>query len=175
MSYLKNYFKNSKSPFYSLVFIAPLLIGYELLLFSMNQSDIQGVRNGADVLIRRIFHHFDIYGFYLVGFVLFMSIFLIYYYRTRHNKSVHLTYNYFFLMLAESVIYASILLLVLQKSSEILAAPILVNTNFQLLIMALGAGIYEELVFRVIMISAGLFFFNKLLKWNITASKIAAV
>ncbi|MCF7886115.1 MAG: CPBP family intramembrane metalloprotease [Candidatus Marinimicrobia bacterium] len=175
MKLLKNYFKNSRSPLYSLILIAPLLVVYEFLLFRLNKSDIEGIRNGADVLVRRIFHYFNIYGFYLVGFIIFVSIFLAYYYRIKKEKSIKIHFNFFPLMIAESCIYALGLLLLLQKSGSILVKPIILNTKYQLFIMALGAGIYEELVFRVIMISAGIFFFNKLLRWNITTSKILSI
>jgi len=175
MSNIKQYIKDSKSPLYSLIFIAPVLVGYEILLFTLNQSDIQGLRNGADVLIRRIFHHFNIYGFYLVGFLVFLSFFLAFQYHLKKGKSVKIKFNYFFLMILESFLYAILLLLILNKSSNILSSPAVLNTKFQLLIMAFGAGIYEEFVFRVIMIGAGLFFFNKLLRWELTTSKILAI
>ena len=175
MSYIKRYIKDSKSPLYSLIFIAPVLIGYEILLFTLNQSDIEGIRNGADVLIRRIFHHFNIYGFYFVGFLVLLSLFLAFQYRLKKGKSVKLKFNYFLLMLLESFFYAFLLIVILNKSNNILSAPAILNTKLHLLIMALGAGIYEEFVFRVIMIGAGLFFFNKLLRWNQTTSKILAI
>ena len=175
MKYLNNYFRNSKSPLYILIFITPLLLCYEFLIFKLNRSDINGIRNGADVLIRRIFHHLGIYGFYLVGFIVFISVFLAYYFRTKRVDKVKIDFNYFLLMLFESCIYALVLIIILQKSSQYLSISSLFNSDFHLFIMALGAGIYEEFVFRVIMISAGIFFFHKLLKWNLNTSKILSI
>jgi len=69
MNLIRSYWQQSKSPFYSLIFTIPLLITYEVMIFSFNHSDIIGLRNGADVLFRQFFAVFNIYGFYLVGFL----------------------------------------------------------------------------------------------------------
>ena len=175
MDYFKKYFQESRTPLYSLLITTPLLIIYESLLYRLNRSDITGIRNAADVLIRRIFHHFDIYGFYIVGVIIFVSMFLAFYFRFQRNKSVHLNLNFFVLMVVESLVYAFVLVMVMNRSSYLLSSPSQFNTHSQLVVMAIGAGIYEEFVFRFIMISAGLFFFNKLLKWEKNPSKIASI
>jgi len=89
---LATYFNRSRSPFYSLIAALPLLLSYEILLFSINHSDIQGLRNGADIIFKQIFALFNIYGFYSFGFVILLTFSLIYYF-SKDAKVTHFEPN----------------------------------------------------------------------------------
>jgi len=72
-----SYFKQSKSPFYSFIFILPLFIIYELGISAISSEDLPIIRNGADVLLRKILATIGISGIYgmalkhnLVSFVI---------------------------------------------------------------------------------------------------------
>lgn len=164
MKILLTYFKRSRSPFYSLIAALPLLLTYEILIFSINHSDIQGLRNGADIIFKQIFTLFNIYGFYGIGFVILLAFSLIYYF-SGDAKTIRLEPKFLLLMLLESICYAFLLYWIMQNLGRYLlnSAPPTANLKFQI-VLALGAGVYEEFIFRVILITGFLFFFKDLLR-----------
>lgn len=175
MNYLKDYWQESKSPLYSLIFTLPLIILYEALLFTMNHSDIAGMRNGADALIRQFFAMFGIYGFYLVGFVILLVLFLIYLFQRKERKLSNLNKQFFLLMLMESMFYATLLNLVLNK---LLIIPLMnienLNTR-EIIAMSIGAGVYEELVFRIIFLQAIVIVSQHLLRFSKVTAMILGI
>ncbi len=172
---LQNYWKYSRSPLYSLLFVIPLLFVYELMIFSLNHSDIIGIRNGADVLFRQFFSIFDIYGFYLVGFLVLLSLFIAYYFYSRKEQQGKFQFLYFIIMMFESIFYAMLLFLVLNKIAGFLLVTGNGSDQRQIIALALGAGVYEEFVFRVIMISAIVFLMKDLIGFSKNISRIVAI
>ncbi len=175
MHYLKEYWQDSKSPLYSLIFTLPLIIVYEGLLFTMNHSDIAGMRNGADALIRQFFAMFGIYGFYLVGFVILLVLFLIYLFQHKNRKLSNLNKQFFLLMLLESMFYATLLNLVLNKFLIIPLMNIESLNNREIIAMSIGAGVYEELVFRIIFLQAIVIISRYLLRLNKVTSVVMGI
>ncbi|MFL5490330.1 MAG: hypothetical protein ACJ8AV_02870, partial [Gemmatimonadales bacterium] len=51
----RRYWREVRAPRYSLTFAFPLLLIYETLAFLLSRWDEVGVRNGADVLLKRMF------------------------------------------------------------------------------------------------------------------------
>ena len=49
------YFADSRSPRYAILFAAPLWLGYETLAWLLSSPGTEGVRNGADVLLKAPF------------------------------------------------------------------------------------------------------------------------
>jgi hypothetical protein len=52
---LPRYWRETRTPRYSLGFAFPLLLIYEVLAFSLSHGEVAGVRNGADVLLKSLF------------------------------------------------------------------------------------------------------------------------
>ena len=50
-----NYWQLSRSPRYTILFAAPLILAYEGLAWLLEGSATSGVRNGADVLLKSLF------------------------------------------------------------------------------------------------------------------------
>ncbi len=175
MNYFKDYWQESRSPLYSLIFTLPLIILYEALLFTMNHSDIAGMRNGADALIRQFFAMFGIYGFYLVGFVILLVLFLIYLFQHKNRKLSNLNKQFFLLMLMESMLYATLLNLVLNKVLVIPLMTINDLNNREIIAMSIGAGVYEELVFRIIFLQAIVIISRYLLRLNKVTSMVMGI
>ncbi|MCD6204146.1 MAG: CPBP family intramembrane metalloprotease [Candidatus Marinimicrobia bacterium] len=176
MELLKTYWHQSRSPFYSLLFTLPLLIAYELMIFSFNHSDIVGLRNGADILFRQFFGLFNVYGFYFVGFVVLSALLISYYFHNRRKDEEIFHFQFFILMLLESVIFAFLMFVFVQKIGSVL----LMNGNTpdrkEMIVLALGAGVYEEFIFRVILISGFTFFLRDILRLHsVTAAVIAVI
>ena len=174
MEYFKQYWKQSKSPLYSLVFILPLVIIYETLIFTMNHSDIVGIRNGADVLVRQFFAMFGVYGFYLVGFVIMLVLFLIYYFQ-ENKKQQPFQRQFFLVMFMESLFYAYLLRIIMDKLLFIQLMDVDLLNGREVVAMCIGAGVYEELVFRIIFLQAIIILNKFVFRFSKTISIIVAV
>jgi len=156
-----SYWKVSRAPRYSLTFVLPLLLLYESLAFLLTHDAIEGVRNGADVLLKSLFLLLGgRYGLTAFGVVLLGTGGLLVW-RDR-KRSGPLDGRIFLGMAAESVVYAGIFGLVASTiTGLLLRGPTLLAAGpvgrFDLptqLMISLGAGIYEELLFRVLIVSA---------------------
>jgi hypothetical protein len=178
-----SYWAKTRAPRHSLTFGLPLLLGYEALAFLLSGDAIAGVRNGADVLLKSVFTALGgRYGLTIFGLVL-LGAGTIAVLRDR-AKSGPIEGRLFGGMLVESVIYAALLGgvastltgLVLGRLGFSLAAGGLDQFGFPTQIMiSLGAGIYEELVFRVLLVSGIAWSAKGLLGWSAGASAAAAI
>ena len=165
-SALRAYWKKSRAPRYSLIFAIPLLLLYEALAAALaNAPGVQAVRNAADVLLKTPFVMFSGSRGSLIFFatVIAVSIFLIGrdLAKTRDRPQPKI----FLLMLGESAVLALLLGLVVgtltrellgglsAMSMQSAAPPSLGNMSTGTkLMLSLGAGLYEELLFRVILV-----------------------
>ena len=147
-----SYFLQTRSSFYSFLFTIPLFFIYEVGIFFLSKDDILVIRNGADFLMRSILESFGIFGLYGLGaiFLIGFIITYIYFFNDKSNKSIRA--DYLFIMIFESVCWALILYFLLSKFMLVLMNPI-GKTITQQVTLAVGAGIYEEFLFRVMLIS----------------------
>ncbi len=165
---LRQYVAASRAPRYSVLFAAPLLLLYEGFAFALTGSETAGVRNGADVLLKTAFlalggpHGVALFNVTLVvlGGVLV--------WRDHRGHPGRLDLRIFGGMLLEALVYAALLGGVVARLTTLLLHPHLATAAAvqtapaagiarlslaQQLVISLGAGIYEELVFRVLLIS----------------------
>ena len=146
---LKDYFSQSKSPFYSFIITLPLFIIYELGIFFFFNSEISYVKNGADVLIEKFISSIGLDAYY-IGTSIFFLVFLYVAYKQRSTYNTYkINGKYFSFIFLESIFYA--LFLVFIMKNIYLMQGLTSNTIFNF-ILSIGAGIYEELIFRVLMI-----------------------
>jgi hypothetical protein len=182
------YWRRAREPRYSLTFALPLLLLYEVLAFSLSGHEFAGARNGADVLLKSVFLALGgrdgliVFGALLLG----AGAWLVWkdYRRARSVEP-----GTFALMLVESVLYAlafglvtgtltGLLLpgLTLVGDGQSLAIGSLAEWSLPTqLMISLGAGIYEELLFRVILVSGLAWLAQRVLGWNTTTSAAFAV
>src|SRR5262245_52837817 len=166
------YFVASKAPRYSLLFALPLLLAYEGLGAFLSSVPGAGrgadIRNGADVLLKGAFVQFvgphgpTIFMAAVIGLSLWLVT------RDVKKSGQGIKPSIFVGMLAESSALAllfglvvSTLTVKLLGSLHMLAIPplSLPQPISQLgwstkLMLSLGAGLYEELLFRVLLVSA---------------------
>jgi len=154
-----SYWSVTRAPRYTLTFALPLLLAYEALAQLLSGDG--GVRNGADLLLKRLFlvlggrHGLTVFAAVLFGTGLYLVI-------RDWKRSGAPRGGYFLGMAGESCIYAlcfggvtSVLTSVLLHGSRglMLGQGTALSLPTQLMV-SLGAGIYEELLFRVILVSA---------------------
>ena len=156
-----SYWAKTRAPRHSLTFALPLLLLYEALAFLLSGDAMAGVRNGADVLLKSAFtalggrSGLTVFGVVLMGVGAGLVI------RDRRRNGP-IEGRLFGGMLAESLVYAFVLggvastvtSLLLGRLGFGLAVGGLAQFGFPTQIMiSLGAGLYEELVFRVLLVS----------------------
>jgi CAAX prenyl protease-like protein len=185
---ISNYWRIARAPRYSLTFALPLLVAYEVLAFTLSHDEVTGVRNGADVLLKSVFlamggrNGLIVFGALLVG----GGAWLVW---QDYRKWGTLDPRVFGLMAAESVAYAFAFGIVTSTLTGLLlpdlatlgrAASLSVGSagNWSLptqLMISLGAGLYEELLFRVILVSGLAWLARKAFGWRTTAAGLFAV
>ena len=182
-----SYWRAARAPRHSLLFALPLLLLYELLAFVLSRSQLSEVRNGADVLLKSVFVALGgRYG--LTAFsVLLLSVGAVLVWRDRRAHG-EIRARIFPLMLVEAVVYAVLLggvasalttlllhgrLLLVQGTRGSPVAGLGLSTQ---LMVSLGAGIYEELLFRVLLVSGLAALARVLFGWRpLAAGGFAAV
>ncbi|MGQ0703508.1 MAG: CPBP family intramembrane glutamic endopeptidase [Gemmatimonadales bacterium] len=161
-----SYWRDSRAPRHSLLFVLPLLVLYEFLAFALTRAELTQVRSGADVLLKSVFLLVGgRYGLSLfAGALAALGIALVWRDRRAHGP---IRPRLFGGMLLESVLYASLLggvastltsLLLHGRLTLALPQPGSATGFGELelptqLMISLGAGLYEELLFRVLLVS----------------------
>lgn len=169
---LQDYWERSRSHTYSLILALPLLLGYELSITLVNRlrTDELQVRNLAEMWLLRLGAQVGLSGQSTFFGLLIASAVLIILREWRHDPTLgwrRLEPRIFGLMLLESAAWAWLFgLLVGRATGAILnpfaglptgllplAAPAAAIGRFEGLALSLGAGLFEELVFRVLLVS----------------------
>ncbi len=160
-SWVSRYWVESRRPLTALAFVTPLLVLYEAGVCFLGP---QAVRNGADAWLRQLLAQLGFGQYYLLP-VLAVSILLGWHYTTR--QPWRLSRGVLASMVLESLLLAVCLRLILQLQGVLLQsiagpcpatvppATMAVGIPYKVrgLIGFLGAGVYEELLFRLIFLS----------------------
>ena len=169
-----SYFLKSRTSFYSFLFTLPLFFLYEANIVFLSWDDILVVRNGADFLMRNILESFDIYGLYGLGLVFFLGLLVTYIFFIKEDHQQEVKFNFLFIMLAESMLWSFVLYFSLFKFLVLLMNPT-GKTILQQVTLAIGAGIYEEFLFRVLLIAGLSGILGFVFMWDKTFKNIIAV
>jgi hypothetical protein len=177
-----SYFQLSRSARYSILFAVPLLLLYEGLAFLLGGGATSGVRNGADVILKSLFLSLGGHNGLLLFNVVLLAVGGTLVWRDRHTGGP-LRPALFAMMFGESVglaiafgAVAGLLTALLLRGPAALAVGGLSQFGIGTqLMLSLGAGIYEELLFRVVLVSALLFLARRVLGWLPGASNVVAV
>ena len=145
----KDYLEKSKSPWYSFIFAFPALIIYELVLFWMRNVEFTYIQNGADVLIEQIIYNSSFEVLHVSSTIFFIALIFVLVYQKKKFKSLQVNMKYLNLMIIESLTYASVLFFIM---GNIYLMDVSSNDLLCNIILSFGAGIYEELIFRVLLI-----------------------
>ena len=170
-----NYWRFSRSAYYSVVSALPLLVVYEILVI-MTQSRYWGIRNAADMWIRTFLMAFDLRAQHLTFVMIGIAFALIPVAKTR-SYGVKLKANFFLLMLVEAFTYSLVLGGVLQSILRLsgLAAGGPGNGALQNFALSLGAGLFEEIIFRVLLLNLLFFLLNYIFKNKVTTAVISVL
>jgi len=181
---IRTYLQASRAPRYSLLFALPLLIFYQVLAaLAPPAPGGMVVRNGADVILESVFVWLvgawgpRLFMLCLIGVGAWLIARDL---RANRNLSAAVLGG----MLLESVCLSLVFGVVVGGlTAALLGAPpppLMLDFTAQrlsrwtMLMLSLGAGIYEELLFRVVLVGLIAWGANKLLGWRPLIAGIAA-
>lgn len=167
---IKQYFSNTHTLLYSFLLSIPLFLIYEGLILISQPNAEHIVRISVDVWMKSLFTYFGVNAIsFSLLIMMLLGFFILYKERERLKE---LRFSYFPIMLLECSVYAIVVAFI---SNTLVSAllniaatdPVQSLSYLQKLALSLGAGLYEELFFRVILVSLLLLLFNKLFgkKW----------
>jgi len=148
------YWHDSARPLAGLIFVAPMLLFYEIGVLLL---DHQAIRNAADVWLRQILDMFG-FGQYFLLPILTCGLLLAWHHMTRQPWRVN--WSVFYGMLLESLVFGFLLVLIAGWQPFSAAISPCASSSekagdfWGLAVGYVGAGIYEELLFRLILLSA---------------------
>jgi len=150
---MSNYWRFSRSAYYSVVAAMPLLVAYEILII-LTHSRYWALRNAADIWIRTFLMAFDLQAQHLT-FVMIGILFILIPFSKTYSTGVRLKPSYFALMLSEAFVYSLVLGSVLQNILRVsgLSSGGPGNGALQNFALSLGAGLFEEIIFRVLLLN----------------------
>lgn len=173
-----SYWHVSRSTWYSFWFVLPPLVLYEVLFYSQTIQGIQ-VINGADAILRLLlqplFNAFGMHGPGALGLIVLIVGMVLLWTRDPATRAVGLQGKYFLWMAVESLIYALLLGSVVVTLMRFFAIPVLQWTApaiqmgggiplgaTQAFMLSLGAGVFEELLFRMLLMGGIVWFLVKI-------------
>jgi membrane protease YdiL (CAAX protease family) len=155
-----DYWSQTRRPLVCLAFLLPLLAVYEVGVLSLGRGGTQTLRNGADVWMRSGLHLFGLNQPWVLPAVIVAGL-LAWHVAGRHPAKV--PFDTFPGMLAESVLFA-FALVAAGQTGEILfraeatrtlaASGSLAASRPAAALTFIGAGIYEEVLFRLCLLPA---------------------
>ena len=172
---MSNYWRYSRSAYYSAVAALPLLVIYEILIV-LSQSRYWGIRNAADVWIRTFLMAFDLQAQHITFVLIGISLALIPIAKSR-ARGIKLKANYFALMFAECLAFSLVLGVLLQSILRLggLSSGGPGSGLMQNLALSVGAGLFEEIIFRVILLNLLFLLLSPLLKKKVVAAVVSVL
>jgi hypothetical protein len=156
------YFQLSRSPHYSLAFAIPLLLVYESFALVLNHSDLYGIRNSADVFLKLFLAYMGIHGFFGFGAAMVVALILFRFVGGMPRLGT-IRVPVLVGMLGESLAYSLLFGAIVSAVTRLLLAQSMPLSRSAQILVSLGAGIYEEFIFRVLLLAGLVFFLHRVL------------
>jgi len=163
---LKQYLVSSRSIHYSLILTLPALVVYELGITILFRDTWFELRNSGEILLRSFFAELGLQNPYLILGLLTLIFLLVMIrgYRIEQQPGIHA--DYYLYMLMESMLWGSLIYVVMQLFTRLPLQILTLEDKLANLNLAIGAGIFEELIFRMLIIGALLIIFQRGLQFN---------
>jgi membrane protease YdiL (CAAX protease family) len=166
---LRGYLKETRRPIYSAALVLPFLCIYHVGTLVLHTTYI----NGADALIIRLLSSFSVHTMFGSALVLLVC-FAVWQLRTRASWKIRS--EMLLLYFLESICFALILLFLFGWLNKHLALAISQKgRGLGDLVLYCGAGIYEELVFRGLLLGSLVFAFRRMFAQKNVGIAAAAV
>jgi membrane protease YdiL (CAAX protease family) len=168
------YYRATRSATYGFLSALPLFALYETMIVLVNLDAVQQVRVGAGVLLKDLLAMTGASG----GLILALLVGAggVAAYLLDRHRSIPLRSRYFVGLVGESAVYAVGVAVVVSSLVGALfaAVPPPEGTLWTQLALSIGAGLYEELVFRVLLVGGLALLFRTLMDPPTRAYLLAA-
>ncbi len=149
---VRAYHAATRTATYGFLMALPLLAAYEILIRVVNRDAVQPVRISAEVWMKWVMPRLGDGGALIAALVVVgigTAVFI-----AERKKQIPLRPGYALWIVAESAFYAVLLALVVSDLTQRLMAA---AQNYEPdlmagLVLSIGAGLYEELLFRVLLV-----------------------
>lgn len=167
---VKQYFEGTNNLLYSFLVSLPLFFLYEILILISQPAGDAIVRISVDVWVKSLFSSLGVSAIsFSLLIIAIVGLFILYKEKERLKT---LKFAYFPMLLLEATVYAIVVAFISQSLVSFVlnmaaSDPISTLTTTQKLALSLGAGLYEELFFRVILVTVFILIFTKVFgkKW----------
>ncbi len=156
-----DYWNATRRPISCLVFLAPLLAAYEAGVYLVGGSDADAVRNGADAWMRGGLEYLGLNRPWLLPAMIVAGLLI---WQIARSEPWRLSWTTLGGMLAESLLFALALVVIGTVESQLFrqaaagagraAAAVPTARVAGLAVVFVGAGIYEEVLFRLFLLPA---------------------
>ena len=172
-----SYHAASRSATYGFLAALPLLVLYELLIVFANHSAVAQVRVSSEMWLKQLLlvtgeHALTAFGIAIV--VAGIAVFL-----WDRKKKIPFRPRYFLWMLLESAVYAVVIAFLVsnlvQAILPMLAQSAPTDGLAMKLALSVGAGLYEELLFRVLLVGVLFWVLRKIIGGRVLPYIVAAV
>jgi len=170
---MRAYWQDSQKPRYSLLVALPLFIIYQVLEALEPATRGGELRNGADAILGSLFYRLAGPRGPLLFMVCLVAVGLWFVLRDYRKSGRELRLPVFLLMLGEATglalafgIVVSMIASQLVRPTAMLQQPITQMPVSTKLMLSLGAGLYEELLFRVLLVGSVAWAGRRLLGWR---------
>jgi len=156
------YFSYTRNSIISLLFIFPFFLMYEILAFFLFDNSNYVIRNSADIIFRDIFQIITNNTIITYNSLLLILI-LCFIFYSYNDKKIEFNLNYIFLMFIEGIIFGLSLVVILNGYNVFNYSSqnyFLIDYSF-MFYSCLGAGIWEEILFRYLLLTILIAFLNK--------------
>ena len=178
------YFGLTRTATYGFLAALPLFLLYEILILVVNEGDVAQVRVGADVWIKQALAAIGGTGMFSIGIVVLAIGLLVF--LAERKKKLPVYPEYFVGIVAESFLYAVVVAIIVSNVVGFIFSAALTETTglagaaadmgtAKKLVLSIGAGLYEELVFRVVLVGGLFWTFRHVFGGETSAYLFAAV
>ena len=143
-----------------------MLFLYEVMCWIQFFDKSAKIRNGADVLIRHLIMGIGNNSELIYGLILLIIIFGVMFFNRGVVKNGELKFTFLLLMIAESILWCIGFVILMSVSEKLLLSIMERNIIPEQFYLAIGAGIWEELLFRVGAIGLSLSFLTKVIGYS---------
>ena len=173
---MTSYLNASKSKIYGLFFILPLLVMYEACIVIGSYSSLYETRNGAEAFVKNFLNSiFDSSGQTVYSVLVALILLSLLWIDRKRLKNESLKGSYFFFMILESFFFSLVLLVSMAFAKVSLLSVVTSDVFFEEMYLSIGAGIWEEIIFRFFLLSSLLLFTTKILNFRRSLSIVLSI
>jgi hypothetical protein len=152
-----------------------MLFLYEIMCWVQFAGKSIEIRNGADVFIRQLIIGYSEHSEFIYGLILFIVFLIIMFFNRNIIKQGHLKFTFLLYMVAESLLWCCGFIILMSISEQLILSILERNIIPEQFYLAIGAGIWEELLFRVGAIGIILSILTKIMGYSGIYSALLAI